>query len=318
MCSWLVFHKFTSWEVQYGIVFTCFVSTKWCGSSETNDTQDHPSILESFGVSKLRNHQRMIVIDLRGQDRACGAIPGTKNIPAMDLLKEIGKYVKDFEEKQIVAFFCQYSAHRAPTAAGCMCSNTLSVHIYIYYILYILCVFYCFLISRVYHNPSKATLSAGENQSNKVANFFRKSCPSKQRVMILEGGYRGWEAHDLPIQQMEATLSQKACDQLALKIGQKVSKVNWGGLWSAMIGPIIFYGRHSWKLAVSITPGSRPTLLRPQNAEAQRTVRRKIMTSHENQNGQSWLVKVGLEFEGHHKQRPILRRNPSWGRHLFA
>ena len=132
MCSWLVFHKFTSWEVQYGIVFTCFVSTKWCGSSETNDTQDHPSILESFGVSKLRNHQRMIVIDLRGQDRACGAIPGTKNILAMDLLKEIGKYVKDFEEKQIVAFFCQYSAHRAPTAAGCMCSNTLSVHIYIY------------------------------------------------------------------------------------------------------------------------------------------------------------------------------------------
>ena len=130
----------------------------------------------------------MIVIDLRGQDRACGAIPGTKNILAMDLLKEIGKYVKDFEEKQIVAFFCQYSAHRAPTAAGCMCSNTLSVHIYI---IIILCVFYCFLISRVYHNPSKATLSAGENQSNKVANFFRKSCPSKQRVLILEGGYRG-------------------------------------------------------------------------------------------------------------------------------
>ena len=74
----------------------------------------------------------MIVIDLRGQDRACGAIPGTTNIPAIDLLKEIGKFVTDFAEKQIVAFFCQYSAHRAPTAAGCMCSNTLSVHIYIY------------------------------------------------------------------------------------------------------------------------------------------------------------------------------------------
>ena len=87
-----------------------------------------------------------------------------------------------------------------------------------------------------------------------------------------------------------------------------------------MIGPIIFYGygRHSWIPAVSITPGSRPTLLRPQNAEAQRTVRRKIMKSPENQNGQSWLVKVGLESEGHHKQRPILRGNPSWGRHLFA
>ena len=46
-----------------------------------------------------------------------------------------------------------------------------------------------------------------------------------------------------------------------------------------MIGPIIFYGRHSWKPAVSITPGSRPTLLRPQNAEAQRTVEKswKVM-----------------------------------------
>ena len=170
----------------------------------------------------------MIVIDLRGQDRACGAIPGTTNIPAMDLLKEIGKFVTDFAEKQIVAFFCQYSAHRAPTAAGCMCSNTLSVHIYIYmYMLKILIM--CFLLRSDFKSlpqaPSKATVSAGENQSNKVANFFRKSCPSKQRVVILEGGYRGWEAHDLPIQQMEATLSQKACDQLALKIGQNVSKV---------------------------------------------------------------------------------------------
>jgi 3-mercaptopyruvate sulfurtransferase SseA len=44
--------------------------------------------------------------------------------------------------------------------------------------------------------------------------------------MILEGGCRGWEAHDLPIQQMETTMSQMACDQLALKIGKDVSKVN--------------------------------------------------------------------------------------------
>jgi len=44
-------------------------------------------------------------------------------------------------------------------------------------------------------------------------------------VMILEGGFRGWEAHDLPIQQTETTLSQKACDQLALKVGKDVSKL---------------------------------------------------------------------------------------------
>ena len=64
----------------------------------------------------------MIVVDLRGQDRASGAIPGTAHIPAMDLLKEIGAYVEKFRHQPIVAFFCQYSAHRAPTVAGCIFS----------------------------------------------------------------------------------------------------------------------------------------------------------------------------------------------------
>ena len=62
----------------------------------------------------------MIVVDLRGQDRASGAIPGTAHIPAMDLLKETGSYVEKFRHQPIVAFFCQYSAHRAPTVAGCI------------------------------------------------------------------------------------------------------------------------------------------------------------------------------------------------------
>ena len=89
-----------------------------------------------------------------------------------------------------------------------------------------LAVRFCFLFSRVVPKaPSRATVSAGESQSNEVANFYRKSCPTKQRVMILEGGFRGWEAHDLPIQQIETKLSQKAADQLALKIGQEVSKL---------------------------------------------------------------------------------------------
>ena len=89
-----------------------------------------------------------------------------------------------------------------------------------------LAVRFCFLISRVVPQlPSRATVSAGENQRNKVANFYRKSCQFKQRVMILEGGFRGWEAHDLPIQQIETKLSQKAADQLALKIGKEVSKL---------------------------------------------------------------------------------------------
>ena len=83
------------------------------------------------------------------------------------------------------------------------------------------------LISRVVPQlPLKSNSVRRGKPSNKVANFFRKSCPSKQRVMVLEGGFRGWEAHDLPIQQMETTVSQAECDQLALKIGQNVSKFN--------------------------------------------------------------------------------------------
>jgi hypothetical protein len=130
----------------------------------------------------------MIVIDLRGQDRACGAIPGTKNIPAMDLLKEIGKYVKDFEEKQIVAFFCQYSAHRAPTAAGCMCSNTLSYYIiyniYIYYIIYILYYIYimCFLLLSDFKSLPQPLKS----------NTFRRGKPKQQGRQLL--------SKELPVQ----------------------------------------------------------------------------------------------------------------------
>eukprot|EP00435_Cladocopium_sp_Y103_P002162 s5945_g1.t1 len=82
-----------------------------------------------------RNQQNIIVVDLRGQDRASGTISGTVPIPAMDFLKEIQKYVEEFRDTPIMAFFCQYSAHRAPS----------------------------------------------------VANFYRKSCPSKQRVLVLEG-----------------------------------------------------------------------------------------------------------------------------------
>ena len=123
----------------------------------------------------------MIVIDLRGQDRACGAIPGTKNILAMDLLKEIGKYVKDFEEKQIVAFFCQYSAHRAPTAAGCMCSNTLSVHIYIYYI-YNNNNIMCFLLLSDFKSLPQPLKS----------NTFRRGKPKQQGRQLL--------SKELPVQ----------------------------------------------------------------------------------------------------------------------
>ena len=74
--------------------------------------------LDFFGVSKLRNQQNMVVVDLRGEDRASGHIAGTVHVRAMDLLKEIQKFAEMFRDQPIVAFFCKYSAHRAPTAAG--------------------------------------------------------------------------------------------------------------------------------------------------------------------------------------------------------
>ena len=91
-------------------------------------------------MSKLRNQQNMVVVDLRGEDRASGHIAGTVHVPAMDLLKEIQKFVEMFSDQPIVAFLCQYSAHRAPTAAGWIVTTCL------------LCVFvFCF--QELYQKP---------------------------------------------------------------------------------------------------------------------------------------------------------------------
>ncbi|CAL1169864.1 unnamed protein product [Cladocopium goreaui] len=103
----------------------------------------HPVDFKTFWE---QNQQNMVVVDLRGEDRASGHIAGTVHVRAMDLLKEIQKFAEMFRDQPIVAFFCKYSAHRAPTA------------------------------------------------------------------------------HDLRVQQMETTLSKKACDELALKVGKDVSK----------------------------------------------------------------------------------------------
>ena len=47
----------------------------------------------------------MLVVDLRGEDRASGHIAGTVHVPAMDLLKQIGTYVEKFRHQPTVAFF---------------------------------------------------------------------------------------------------------------------------------------------------------------------------------------------------------------------
>ena len=66
----------------------------------------------------------------------------------------------------MVAFFCQYSAHRAPT----------------------------------------------------VANHYSETCSPTQRVVVMEGGFRGWEKHE----NQSPQLSQAAYDNIALKMGSEL------------------------------------------------------------------------------------------------
>ena len=58
------------------------------------------------------------------------------------VLNDLQQWCAKFKGKPMVAFFCQYSAHRAPT----------------------------------------------------VANHYSETCSPTQRVVVMEGGFRGWEA----------------------------------------------------------------------------------------------------------------------------
>ena len=112
----------------------------------------------------------MVVVDLRGQDRESGTIKGTVSAPALEFMKDIPRWCERFQNKPMVVFFCQYSAHRAPS----------------------------------------------------VANYYRQSCPAKQRVLIIEGGFRAWEAQKLPVEAGKSSLPAAALDNLALKIGAEL------------------------------------------------------------------------------------------------
>ena len=117
--------RFLSTSLVVPIFFTSFPGVQeilscWFAHRKLWSSRCHKIVhsLDFFGVSKLRNQQNMVVVDLRGEDRASGHIAGTVHVRAMDLLKEIHKFAEMFRDQPIVAFFCKYSAHRAPTAAG--------------------------------------------------------------------------------------------------------------------------------------------------------------------------------------------------------
>lgn len=114
----------------------------------------------------------MVVVDLRSQDRATGSIEGTINVPAQEVLAKLKEFAGSWQEKPIVGFFCQYSAHRAPT----------------------------------------------------VANYYRNAAPPQQKVLVMDGGFRGWEAMQLPITKAEE--AEEKWNAYALKEGADVAANN--------------------------------------------------------------------------------------------
>ena len=66
-----------------------------------------------------------------------------------------------------------------------------------------LAVRFCFLFSRVVPKaPSRATVSAGGKPKQRGRQLLPKELPNQAaRDDPGEAGFRGWEAHDLPIQQ---------------------------------------------------------------------------------------------------------------------
>ena len=83
----------------------------------------HRATLTRQGMSKLRKHQSMILVDLRGQDRASGAIPAVSwNSSACPILPESQPWIssrksgnmwRSLGTSRLWHCFCQYSAHRA-------------------------------------------------------------------------------------------------------------------------------------------------------------------------------------------------------------
>eukprot|EP00747_Dinoflagellata_sp_TGD_P209151 gnl/TRDRNA2_/TRDRNA2_82570_c0_seq1.p1 gnl/TRDRNA2_/TRDRNA2_82570_c0~~gnl/TRDRNA2_/TRDRNA2_82570_c0_seq1.p1 ORF type:complete len:486 (-),score=82.83 gnl/TRDRNA2_/TRDRNA2_82570_c0_seq1:272-1729(-) len=113
----------------------------------------------------------MVLVDLRGEDRAAGLIEGAVHVPAIDKVPFVSKVpdlVRQWADHPLVVFTCQYSAHRAP----------------------------------------------------QCANWYREKADPRQRVGILSGGFRGWEARGLPVTSAATGEEQsKAADAFAMQQG---------------------------------------------------------------------------------------------------
>jgi len=86
----------------------------------TVENVDH---LEPETVNRLLNRGNCVLVDVRGQDRAAGVIEGSVHVPAIHesrvtFASRVPELVKQWHDKEVVIFMCQYSAHRAPQCAN--------------------------------------------------------------------------------------------------------------------------------------------------------------------------------------------------------
>merc|ERR1740129_999017 len=128
--------------------------------------------LSADTVHGLLSKKLCILVDLRGDDRAAGLIPGALHVPAIGQVPfpvRIPELVVQWEAAEVVVFTCQCSAHRARTCA----------------------------------------------------NWYREKADPEQIVAILSGGFRGWEAANLPVQDLVVGEGRRDVFQLALELGSR-------------------------------------------------------------------------------------------------
>jgi rhodanese-related sulfurtransferase len=131
--------------------------------------------IEPEVVQQLLQQRACVLVDVRGEDRCVGLIPGAICEPAIDstpFYQKLPVLVHRFQRESLVVFTCQYSAHRAP----------------------------------------------------QCANWYREQAEPRQRVAILNGGFRAWEGHGLPVESGGG--DSGAADAYALKQGAQFAMMN--------------------------------------------------------------------------------------------
>jgi len=63
------------------------------------------------------------------------------------------------------------------------------------------------------------TCQYSAHRAPQCANWYRQQAPAAQRVAILSGGFRGWEATGLPVQALVDEKNTNAVDEIALHLG---------------------------------------------------------------------------------------------------